>query len=121
MEIGRHVILGYDLKLPPSDGDSSTVQDRTRWERSFGRLTDRQQEAWHTAYAASNRAFRETKLTGQDLVRWKYQRYIVQDVENRKARVGSAERGGAPRQDSRRPWGGGIADLFEKMCSISLS
>lgn len=92
MEIGRHVILGYDLKLPPSDGDSSTAQDRTRWERSFGRLTERQREAWHTAYAASNRAFRETKLTGQDLVRWKYQRYIVQNVENRKARVGSAER-----------------------------
>ena len=39
MEIGRHAILGYDLKLPPSDGDSSTAQDRARWERSFGRLT----------------------------------------------------------------------------------
>ena len=76
MEIGRHAILGYDLKLPPSDGDSSTAQDRARWERSFGRLTEPQREAWDTAYAASNRAFRETKLTGQDLVRWKYQRYI---------------------------------------------
>ncbi len=39
-------------------------------------LTPAQLAAWHAAYDAENKAFEEAKLTGDDLVRWKYQRYI---------------------------------------------
>ncbi len=39
-------------------------------------LTPEQLEVWNAAYAPKNEALRENPLSGQDLVRWKYQRYI---------------------------------------------
>lgn len=48
-----------DLKLTPPRG-----------------LTPEQLKVWNKAYEPKNKKFRETKLTGDDLVRWKYQRYI---------------------------------------------
>ena len=50
-----------DLKLTP---------DKRR------RMTDEQWAAWQAAYGPKNEAFREANLSGRDLVRWKYQRYI---------------------------------------------
>ncbi|TWT88735.1 Arylsulfatase [Pseudobythopirellula maris] len=35
-----------------------------------------QRAAWDAAYGPKNRAFRDANLTGDDLVRWKYQRYM---------------------------------------------
>ncbi len=39
-------------------------------------LTPEQLEVWNRAYDPKNEAFREANLTGDDLVRWKYQRYL---------------------------------------------
>ncbi|MEN1678926.1 MAG: sulfatase [Planctomycetota bacterium] len=39
-------------------------------------FTPEQLSAWQAAYGERNRRFREMKLTGDELVRWKYQRYI---------------------------------------------
>lgn len=39
-------------------------------------LTTEQLEVWNKAYAPKNKAFEEAKLEGDDLIRWKYQRYI---------------------------------------------
>ncbi len=39
-------------------------------------LTDEQLTAWQAAYEPKNKAFRDAQLTGDDLTRWKYQRYI---------------------------------------------
>lgn len=39
-------------------------------------LTPEQLEAWNAAYEPKNKAFREAKLEGRDLVKWKYQRYV---------------------------------------------
>ena len=39
-------------------------------------LTPEQLEVWNAAYEPKNEAFEEANLTGDDLVRWKYQRYI---------------------------------------------
>lgn len=39
-------------------------------------LTPAQAEVWHKAYDEENEAFRKANLTGNELVRWKYQRYI---------------------------------------------
>ena len=39
-------------------------------------LTPTQAEAWHKAYDSENAAFLAANLTGKELVRWKYQRYI---------------------------------------------
>ena len=38
-------------------------------------LTDEQKVAWNEAYGSKNEAFEQAKLEGDDLVKWKYQRY----------------------------------------------
>ncbi len=39
-------------------------------------LTSAQREAWDAYYEPRNKAFREANLEGEDLVRWKYNRYM---------------------------------------------
>lgn len=39
-------------------------------------LTAEQRELWDAAYEPKNQAFRAANLQGEDLVRWKYQRYV---------------------------------------------
>ena len=39
-------------------------------------MTDEQLAAWQAAYGPKNKAFHDAHLTGDDLTRWKYQRYI---------------------------------------------
>ncbi len=39
-------------------------------------LTDEQLDVWNAAYGPKNEAFRTANLTGDALIRWKYQRYI---------------------------------------------
>ena len=41
-----------------------------------GNLTPEQRKAWDAAYVPKNEAFKKANLTGKDLVRWKYQRYM---------------------------------------------
>jgi len=58
MTVARH-LNRRDLKLDPPRN-----------------LTSKQRAAWDAAYAPKNKAFRDAKLTGKALVKWKYQRYI---------------------------------------------
>jgi arylsulfatase A-like enzyme len=39
-------------------------------------LNDEQRKQWDTYYGPRNKTFREANLTGKDLVRWKYNRYM---------------------------------------------
>ena len=39
-------------------------------------LNESQKELWNNAYAPKNKAFEEAQLTGDELLKWKYQRYI---------------------------------------------
>ncbi|MCP4092130.1 MAG: sulfatase-like hydrolase/transferase [Planctomycetes bacterium] len=75
MSIDRHMWLFYDLKVPPLEGEELTGPDR--W--SVGRdkhMSSEELAAWNAAYEPRNTAFRAANLKGDDLVRWKYQRYI---------------------------------------------
>ncbi|MHC5023118.1 MAG: sulfatase family protein [Planctomycetota bacterium] len=58
MSIAR-TLTEHDLKLTPP-----------------GNLTDEQRAVWLAAYEPKNAAFRQADLSGQALVRWKYQRYL---------------------------------------------
>ncbi len=58
MTISRH-LNDFDLKLDPPDN-----------------LTPEQRAAWNAAYNPKNEAFRKALLSGRELVRWKYQRYV---------------------------------------------
>jgi arylsulfatase A-like enzyme len=76
MTIAGHMFLFYDLKVPPV-GRPVKEQGPERWATNvMGRMSGGQREAWNAAYAASNRAFHERSPEGDDLVSWKYQRYI---------------------------------------------
>jgi arylsulfatase A-like enzyme len=58
MTIARH-LSDFDLKLdPPQD------------------LTPEQRAAWDAAYNPKNEAFRRARLSGRELLRWKYQRFV---------------------------------------------
>ncbi|MDA0838430.1 MAG: sulfatase [Planctomycetota bacterium] len=58
-----------------------------------GNLTPEQKKLWDAAYGPKNKAFQEAKLEGDDLVRWKYQRYAkdylrcIQSVDDNLGRV----------------------------------
>ncbi len=77
MSISSHMFSFYDLKLIPTEAEQKNLTGPDRWWKGMrDRMTKEQLAAWDAAYEAENRAFREANLQGDDLVRWKYQRYI---------------------------------------------
>jgi arylsulfatase A-like enzyme len=79
LEIDRHMDLNYDLfvDLTPNFNQpaSQKRQDRSAW-MNMTRMTPGQLSVWRSAYRPKDQAFHEAKFEGDDLVRWKYQRYI---------------------------------------------
>ena len=55
---------------------SDTMTDRDVKLIAPANLTAQQRAAWDAYYEPRNQKFRDAKLTGRDLVRWKYQRYL---------------------------------------------
>ena len=78
LEIDRHMDLNYDLfvDLTPdfNQPPSQKRQDRSAWN-NMKRMSAGQLKAWRDYYGPRDKAFHEAKLSGKDLVRWKFQRY----------------------------------------------
>ena len=77
MTIAEHMYLFYDLFVPPVDGTGP--QEGGSLDASGQRNLDRMTPSsapWDAAYGPRNAAFRAANLEGEDLVRWKYQRYV---------------------------------------------
>ena len=78
LEIDRHMHLNFDLFVDlTADFDGQSIPgrlDKSAW-RNMGRMTKQQMADWRAAYGPRDKAFHEAGLSGQDLVRWKYQRY----------------------------------------------
>ncbi|MCA9258663.1 MAG: sulfatase [Planctomycetales bacterium] len=77
MEIARHLHLVNDLHLradqvPPGYELSSLDREAAGYLK---RMTPEQRAAWNAAYDPKNLAFQRANPQGDDLVRWKYQRY----------------------------------------------
>jgi arylsulfatase A-like enzyme len=70
MTIETTMELGLDLKVLQADFGQRLEQ------RTIGRMNPEQLAAWNAAYEPKNKAFLEANLSGKDLVRWKYQRYL---------------------------------------------
>jgi arylsulfatase A-like enzyme len=49
---------------------------QSAWIRIYNSLTKEQREAWDSAYGPENEEFRKLNLSGDELAKWKYQRYI---------------------------------------------
>jgi len=78
LEIDRHMDLNYDLfvDLTPefNQPPSQLRQDRSAWH-NMKRMSPKQLKAWRAHYEPRDEAFHKAKLSGKDLVRWKFQRY----------------------------------------------
>jgi len=77
MEIDRHMHIVYDLFANPPegwDGDPDLQTDKSG-HRNMKKMTEEQLKVWHEAYKDENDALDNANLTGDDLIRWKYQRY----------------------------------------------
>ncbi len=70
MSIEKTMTLGRDLKVKEMDDTGDFVR------RGYGRLNEEQAALWDAAYQPKNDAFMKANLSGKDLVRWKYQRYM---------------------------------------------
>jgi arylsulfatase A-like enzyme len=55
---------------------AETMTDRDVKLVTPAQLTPEQRAEWDTYYEPRNELFRESKLSGKDLIRWKYQRYM---------------------------------------------
>ncbi len=75
MTIRDHMRLSYDLKLWPNvlDPEEPLIRGAQRLRE---RMTDEQLANWDAAYGPKSAAFNAAPLSGDDLVRWKYQRYM---------------------------------------------
>ena len=59
--------------------DMTIAQTMTNQDLKFvapGNLTPEQRNAWDAYYEPRNEAFRKANLTGRDLIRWRYNRYM---------------------------------------------
>jgi len=79
MEIDRHMDIHYDLFLDLTPDVSPDPiqrrQDTSGWV-NMRKMTPSRLVAWRAHFAPKDQAFHEAKLAGDDLVRWKYQRYL---------------------------------------------
>ncbi len=73
MTIDRHMRPVEDLKLDPLPGKDGKPAKMARFKK---RLSPKQLAKWDAAYGPKNETFRKAKLSGKDLLRWKYQRYV---------------------------------------------
>jgi arylsulfatase A-like enzyme len=77
LEVDRHMHINYDLFVdltPDFADDKSAVTDKSAF-RNMRRMTDAQLRPWFAHYQPLDKALHDAKLSGKELVRWKYQRY----------------------------------------------
>ncbi|MHC4261281.1 MAG: sulfatase family protein [Planctomycetota bacterium] len=78
MTIAEHMYLLYDLFVTPPEGEEPQrggSLDGSGW-RNLERMTEAQRAAWDAHYEPRNDAFHAASLEGEELVRWKFQRYL---------------------------------------------
>ncbi|MEO0510460.1 MAG: sulfatase [Verrucomicrobiota bacterium] len=71
MSIAKTMSWGKDLKVRELARKGSQLEKRV-----FERMTPEQVAQWEAAYNPKNKALLEANLEGDDLIRWKYQRYL---------------------------------------------
>lgn len=78
MEIDGHMNLVYDVfgpRLESWDPESAKSTDLSGF-RNLKTMTADQRKTWNAAFDPKNQKLKQNPLSGKDLVRWKYHRYI---------------------------------------------
>ncbi len=78
LTVAEHMDITWDLKLPC---DTCAVSDANTWqrknyERKYNRFTTSQKEAWDKGYQGEIEQFLVSNYSPEELVEWKYQRYL---------------------------------------------
>ena len=92
----RDMFLSGDMKLQPESypgkdtnsggaGEGTTVNPERSWAASRARLTPEQLAKWDAHYDPINEEFKSNPPQGDDLIRWKYQRYMKDYLRTVKA------------------------------------
>ncbi len=78
MRIEDDMTLIYDLKVDELKNTEAYKNEWNirSWNKSLERMTPAQYDAWMAAYGPRNQAFIDQRLKGDDLLKWKYQRYL---------------------------------------------
>lgn len=86
MTVKRHMHMLYDLEVRDEAQKANAVNKRAEQVArgrlpggeggAYGRMNDAQRAQWDAVYDPRNEAFKQANLRGDDLVRWKYQRYV---------------------------------------------
>lgn len=74
MNIYRDMYEGHDLKMTIAKGSDSLRYDR--WPHLFQRMTPEQMATFRKAYRKKNDDFHDQNLSGKELAKWKFQRYM---------------------------------------------
>lgn len=92
MTIDKHMHMSWDLKILPQDTNNLKGLERSFYNQ-LKKLTPEQRKIWDESYDPKNKAFKEANLKGDELLNWKYQRYIkdylrcIQSVDDNIGRV----------------------------------
>ncbi len=81
MEIDRHFDWAYDAKVRKNERGDVVLPKPDRYGTpEYNRMTDQQKQVWDAHFGPQNQAFladfKAGKLSHQEIVRWKYQRYM---------------------------------------------
>ncbi len=81
MEIDRHFDWAYDAKVRKDERGGVELPGPDRYGTpEYNRMTEAQKEVWDAHFGPQNREFleefKEGKLGHEDVVRWKYRRYL---------------------------------------------
>ncbi|GAB1415725.1 sulfatase [Paludibacter sp.] len=65
----------WDMKIATREELNDTT-NKDKFYYAYHRMTDAEKDNWDKAYAPRIKEFREKKLKGKELVKWKYQQYM---------------------------------------------
>lgn len=81
MEIDRHMDWAYDVKVRKNErGDVKLPKPDRYGTPEYNRMTDAQKKVWDAHFSPANQKFladfKAGRLSDDDIVRWKYRRYM---------------------------------------------
>lgn len=76
LSVANHLGYAFDLKVEALKDEPTLPYIKESWPMAMNGMTPEQRAIWDRVYALQNKDFLADRPKGDDLVRWKYQRYI---------------------------------------------
>ena len=76
LTVANHLGYAFDLKVEALKDEPTLPYIKESWPMAMNGMTPEQRKIWDKAYGSQHKEFLANRPKGDDLVRWKYQRYI---------------------------------------------